>query len=152
MTVQTSYEQTPVIGFNGMLAQQFSLRQVDSGLVENGPIMLGAGVKRGTTDNQYVASAPNELVEGIAIYSHHQENPGGDFEYMDKAAIPVLTRGRYYAVANGAIAIADIVAYDPATGKVGARGPGTTTLEFGLAVTTAAADGDLVIVEIQTIF
>jgi hypothetical protein len=149
MTVQTTYDQTPAIGFNGMLAEQFSLRQVDSGLAEGGALGLAVAVKRGTTDNQYVAAAADEAVEGVVIYSHHEENPGGDFEYPEKSAVPVLSKGRYYGVANAAIAVGAALAYDPATGKVGAVVGTTTTLAFATAKTSAGADGDLLIVEVN---
>lgn len=150
MTVQTTYDQTPAIGFNGMLAEQFSLSQVDSGLVESGPFTLGLAVKRGSTDNQYVACVADDAVEGAVIFSYHQENqPDGTFVYKDEAAVPVLTKGRYYAVANAAIAVGAAIAYDPATEKVGAVVGATTTLAFATAKTSAGADGDLLIVEVN---
>ena len=149
MTVQTTYDQTPDIGFNGMLAENFSLRQIDSGLVEGGDIALGVAVKRGTNDNQYEACVADDAVEGIAVFSHHQERvAGAAFVYEEEGQLPVLYKGRYYAIANAALAVGASVAYDPATGKVGAVVGATTTLAFGTAKTSSAADGDLLIIEL----
>ena len=150
MVAQLTYDETPVIGYNGMLAQQFSLRQVDSGLVETAAIGLGVAVVPGTADGQYVAAAADEAVSGIAIYEGASETAkDGTFEYDVKDSFPVLSKGRYYATANGALAIDAAIAYDPATGKVGAVSGGTTTLAFGKAITSSAADGDLIIVEVD---
>lgn len=149
MSVQTTYDQTPAIGFNGMLAEQFSQRQIDTGIVESGPFALGLAVKRGTTDQQYEACVADDDVEGIALFSHGAEKQtDGTFEYEDEHSFPVLTEGRYYAIANAALAVGAAVAYDPATGKVGAVSGGVTTTAFGVAKTTAAADGDLLIIQI----
>ena len=60
----------------------------------------------------------------------------------------MMHKGRYYAVANAAIAPEAEVAYDPATGKVGAVSAGVTTAAFGRAKTSAGGDGDLLIIEL----
>ena len=149
MSAQTSYDQTPVIGFNGMLAEQFSLRQIDSGLVEGGNLGLGVAMKRGSSDGQYVPCVADDAVEGVSIFSHAREKQAdGSFVYEDKTQFPLLHKGRYYAVANAAIAAEADVGYDPATGKVGAVVGATTTLAFGKAKTSAGADGDLLIIEL----
>jgi len=149
MSAQTSYSQTPAIGFNGMLAEQFSVRQIDSGIVENGPLALGVAMKRGSTDAQYVPCVADDAVEGISIFSEAREKQAdGTFVYPDEAQFPLLHKGRYYAIANAAIAAEASVAYDPATGKVGAVVGATTTLAFGKAKTSAGADGDLLIIEL----
>ena len=242
MSVQTTYGDTPVIGFNGMLAQEFSLRQVDSGLAESA-IVIGAAVKAGTSDGQYVPAAATDTVLGIAIYNTAKERPesaaskvlqwDADFVtsnsitleidgaaiagspvvfsgdqattlalvlaainaeaaysavaqglngvlvtsitttafslsstvtlgasqavaseievssliYFAKDSFPVLAKGRYYAVANAAIAINAAVGYDPVLQRVGAAG-GLTTAAFGKAITSAAAAGDLLVIEV----
>ena len=149
MVAQTTYEDTPVIGFNGMLAEQFSLRQVDSGLAQ-GALLLGVAVKPGTADGQYIPCIADDGVTGVVLYEGGTvENQSGDFTYADKAPFPVLSKGRYYAVANAAVAVGAVIAYDPATRKVGAVVGATTTLAFGKAITSAAADADLIIVEVD---
>ena len=147
MSVQTTYPDTPAVGYNGMLAQQFSLRQVDSGLVETGPTVLGQAVSPGTADGQYINAVADGVVSGVAIYQGASEFPS--LQYEDKEAFPVLSKGRYWATANGALAINAAIAYDPATFKVGAVVGTVTTLAFGKAITSSAADGDLIIVEVD---
>lgn len=149
MTVQTSYEDNPAIAFNGMLAEQFSLRQIESGLVEGSTFLLGQAVKPGTADGQYVAALADDAVAGIVIYSGSSENQSDDFKYEEKDQIPVLSKGRYYATANAALAIGDVIAFDPVTGKVGLVVGATTTLAFGKAITSSSADGDLLIIEVD---
>jgi len=148
MSVQTTYADTPAVGFNGMLAEQFSLRQIDSGIAE-GELGLGVAVVAGTSGEQVVAAAADAAVMGIVIYGTTEENQSGDFTYPDKSQLPVLSKGRYWAIANGALAIGAEAAYDPATGKVGAVSGGVTTLAFGVAKSASAADGDLIIVEVN---
>lgn len=146
MVVQLTYEDTPAIAFNGMLAQQFALRQVDSGLAE-GDILLGQAVSPGTADGQYIPTVADAAVSGIVIYSGSTENQSGDFTYLDKAQIPVLSKGRYYATAAGTTVIDDVLAFVIASGDVGPVSAGNTTLAFGKAITSGGAD-DLIIVEV----
>lgn len=149
MSVQTTYSDTPAIAFAGMLAEQFSLRQIDSGIAE-GALALGQAVKDGSSDAQYVPAAADDAVTGIAVFSSDiEQDDAGAVTYADKAQVPVLKLGRYYATANGALAKGASVAYDPNDGKVGAVVGATTTLAFGKAVTASAADGDLIIVELN---
>ena len=78
MTAQLTYQQTPAIGFKGMLAEQFSQRQVDSYVAE-GSIISGDAVERGTYQTENVAQAMTLMdvanLIGVALFSHHQENP-----------------------------------------------------------------------------
>lgn len=148
MTVQTSYDQNPAVGFNGLLAESFSLTQIDSRLAE-GDIVLGQAIKRGSSDAQAVPCVADDAVDGIAVFSYGKEKePDGSFKYADKQQLPMLYKGRYWAEANSAIAYGASVAYDPATGKVGAVVGATTTLAFGVAKSTSGGDGDLIIVEL----
>lgn len=151
MSGQTSYEETPAIGFAGMLAEPFSLQQIDSGLVEDAAgLKLGVAVKPGTAKDQYVPCVADDVVTGVVVFAHTpQENQSGDFTYEDKTQFPVLSKGRYWATANAALAKGAAIAFDPATSKVGAVVATTTTLAFGKAITASAADGDLIMVEVD---
>ena len=151
MSGQTTYTDTPAIGFSGLLAEPFSLNQIDSGLVEEAAgIVLGSCVKPGTDKDQYVPVVADDAVYGMAVFAHTpQENQSGTFTYEDKTQFPVLSKGRAWATANGVLAKSAVVAYDPADGKVGAVVGATTTLAFGVAFTASAADGDLIIVEVD---
>jgi len=98
----------------------------------------------GVTLRQTVAR--DELGENLL---YNQVKKDELFGVLPGEAVPVLSKGRYYAVANAALAVGDEIAYDPATGKVGAVVGATTTLSFGVAKTSAGADGDLLIVEVK---
>lgn len=147
MTAQTSYGETPEIGFAGMLAQQFSLRQVDSGIAE-GNLDLARAVKTGSSDGQYVAAGADEAVTGVVIYSGSSENQSGAFQYLDKAQLPVLSKGRFYAIAAGLTVIGDELAQVVADRRVGPVAAGLTTLAFGYAKTSASSAGELIVVEV----
>jgi hypothetical protein len=148
MSVQTTYSADMVKGFKGMLAEQFSMRQVDSGLVETAAVGLGVALAAGSADGQYVAAAADAAVLGISLYEPTRElASGGSYEYAVKEEMPVLKKGRIWMIANGALAVGAEVAYDPATGKVGAVSAGVTTLAMGVAVSSSSADGDLIVIE-----
>jgi hypothetical protein len=150
MVAQTTYNDTPAVGFNGMLAEQFSLRQVDSGLADS-VVALGSPViasVAGTKVTYGPAEADDDPV-AVAIYASAKETIDSTFQYEEKEMMPLLRLGRYYAVANAALALGSEVGYDPATGKVGAVSAGVTTTALGKTTTVAAADGDLVIIQID---
>lgn len=147
MSVQTSYSEDMVKGFNGMLAEQFSMRQVDSGLVETAAIGLGVALAAGSADSQYVAAAADDAVLGISLYEPTREHGAGSYEYAVKEEMPVLKKGRVWMTAGAALAVGAQVGYNPATGKVQAVAGGVTTLAMGVSVTSAAADGDLIVIE-----
>lgn len=149
MVAQLTYEETPAIGFNGMLAQEFALRQVDSGLVENVTISLGAAVKYGTADGQYLGALVDEAVVGVVLFSGSSEKQAdGAFVYSQKDQFPVLSKGRYYAVALGTTVIGDELAYYPATKDVGPVSAGNSTLAFAKAMSSGSA-GDIILVEVS---
>ena len=145
MVAQTTYEDTPEIGFAGMLAQEFSLRQVDSGLAE-GNLDLARAVKPGSTDGQYVAAAADDAVTGVVIYSGSSENQSGSFQYLDKDQFPLLAKGRFYAIAAGLTVVGDVLAQVVADRRMGPEAGGLTTLAFAKAITSGSA-GELIVVE-----
>lgn len=148
MSVQTTYSGDMVKGFKGMLAEQFSMRQVDSGLVETAALGLGVALKEGSADGQYVAAAADDAVLGISLYEPTRElASGGSYEYAVKEQMPVLKKGRVWMVAGAALAVGRAVGFNPSTGKVQAVSGGTTTLAMGVAVTSSGADGDLIVIE-----
>lgn len=150
MSGQTTYEDTPAIGFKGMLAEPFSLRQIDSGLNATGDNLgLGRCMKPGASDGLYILCVPDDAVTGVVVFNSARENQSGDFVYLDEGQFPLLVKGRYWAVANGVLAVGAEIAFDPTTDKVGAVVGATTTLAFGKAISSSAADGDLIIVEVN---
>lgn len=150
MSAQTSYSQTPVVAFNGMIAQEFSLRQIDSGLAEGAAVGLGVAMKPGTGLDQYVAAEADDAVTGATVFATQDvESQTDPFEYLEDTSFPLMVKGRYWAVANAALAKNAVVAYDPATSKVGPVSGGVTTLAFAKVITAAAADDDLVLIEVD---
>ena len=151
MTAQTTYDQTPAVGFSGMLSEQFSQRQVDSYLAVPGPIASGDAV-------EYVASTENVRhatvlgtaanIIGVALFSLHQENPEGTFMYKDKSEFPVIARGRVYAVAGGAVAVGDELTPSTGTGTKWTSGANAGATTKAYARTAAGADGDIFIIEL----
>ncbi len=148
MSVQTSYPDTPVIGFQGMLAEQFSLRQVDSGIAESAAIALGQVVTNvgSSSDAQYEAVANQAAATGVAIYQGSSEF--ASLEYAVGESFPVLSKGRYYAVAGEAIAVGDSIAQTTSDLKMSNTEEVTTSLFFGTAKSSAALDG-IFIVEVS---
>lgn len=151
MSAQTTYNQSPAIGFQGMMSEGFyGVKQIDSGLVEAAAIGLGVALINGTADNQYKEAVADAAAVGVSIYvSGSEQAADGTIEYGVKEQLPVMRKGRFYAVANAAIAKGADVAFDPATKKWGAVVGGTTTLAVGKAIKTAGADGDIFAVEID---
>lgn len=152
MSAQTTYDQTPAVGFVGMLAEQFSARQVDSGLAFNGIVKPGYPVKPGFDGEpgKFERVDAGDAPYGIAIFSHHKEKEAdGTFVYQEKEQFPILRKGRVYLEASKAIPIGADVNWVISSEKVTDAAPGgTSTLNFGKAITAAAADGDLIIVEV----
>ncbi len=149
MSGQTTYDDTPAIGFQGMLGEPFSLSQVDSGIVETAAMPLGIAVKPGSATGLFVACVATDAVYGVSVFAHSpQENQTGDFAYDVESQFPVLSKGRYWAIADGAIAIGADVAQVIASEKVSTTVGASSTLAFAKAVSASAADGDLIMVEV----
>lgn len=148
MVVQTSYPDSFVEGFAGLKAEPFSLNQVDTGIASE-QIALGACVVHGSGDDVYDVAAIDETPVGVAIYDlSHEKDADGSYKFAAEDSFPVLSSGRVWMVANAALSVGAAVSWDPATSKVGANGAGTTE-NFGIIRKASAADGDLVIVELN---
>lgn len=150
MTVQTSYAEDFALGFKGLKAEPFSLSQVDSGLVEGAALGLAVAVKYGTAGDQYLAAAADDAVNGVSLFhGSHEKEADGSYSYAVGESFPVMKNGRVWMEAGAALAKGATVGYNPATGKVTAVAGGTTTLAIGKIMKASAADGDLVIVELD---
>lgn len=148
MVVQLAVTETFDEGFAGLKAEPFSLSQVDTGLA-TGAVPLGAAVVAGSGRDEFSAAVADGVVSGVAVYDlSHEKDEDGTFSYAEDDSFPVLTQGRVWAVANAAIARGAVLAFDPATGKVGAVSGGVTTLVFATAHFAASGDGVLLVVEL----
>lgn len=149
MSGQLTYSDTPVIGFRGQLAEPFSNRQIDSGLVETAALGFGIAVVNGTASEQYVAAAVTEAPVGMTVLSNAvEQDANGVAQYAVEDTFPILRSGRLFMEAGVAIAKGDLVFQIVATGKLtDTYNAGTCTLVVGKALTASAADGDVIIVE-----
>lgn len=99
---QLDYSLDQAVGFEGQLAD-LQLKNVESHVAE-GEVFIGKMVTQGTALGQVLhpttagGVTDEKLVKGLVIHSHTQEskypNGSGNYSYLDKAAIPVLTKGR----------------------------------------------------------
>ncbi len=152
---QLTYSANPAVGFSGMIAEGFtSPKQVDSKLVETDPIQFGTSVEAGTdARNQVITLATLANWSGLAIAASNVEVATGETgEYAVEVSVPIMTRGRVFVTAGGAVAVGDRV--EPATG-VGGKFTTVATPTVGLQIvavarSVAVADEDLLEIEIST--
>ncbi len=101
---QLQYDIDQAVGFEGQLAD-LVFKNVESHVAE-GEIFIGKMVTQGTLLGQVLhpvsaaAITDVKLVKGLAIHQHNQEskypNGSGNYSYLDKSSIPVLTKGRVW--------------------------------------------------------
>lgn len=151
---QLTYDKAPAVAQAGMLAEQFSLRQVDSFLAE-GDIIFGQPVVYGATAEQCkVAAATTDKFLGLALVEKNvEQDSSGVAKYADESMAAVLRYGRIWAIAGEAVLVGE-----PVFAGLGADigkfyndngGDPATRLECkGKFVTAAAAAGDLVLIEL----
>ena len=111
---QLDYSIDQAVGFEGQLAD-LMLKNVESHVAE-GEILIGKVVTQGTALGQVVHPdaagkiTDLKLVKGVAIHSHTQESKypagSGNYSYLDKASIPVLTKGKVWVKAEDVITAA----------------------------------------------
>ena len=112
MSAQDSYDETPVVAYKGMLAEQFSSRQIDSYLAVSPVADVGGGqaVERGNLDGQakQLASVGNWLGVSVTQYGD-RENQSGEIIYPEGHAFPVMIQGRIWVESGAAVAVGDQV-------------------------------------------
>ena len=153
MSAQTSYDATPGIGFAGMLAESTNVKQADSYLAE-GAILPGYAVKLGTNIDQAIQiTANSDTVIGIAVYNDGREqDDAGVVTIKDKTSLAVLKKGRIMVTAGEAVAFGESV-FAGVGGEAGKfyndNGGGSRATVTGATFhTAAAADGDIVVIEL----
>lgn len=151
MSVQTTYDQTPAVAYPGMLAQEFSNRQIDSYLVEGTTIVGGQAVELGTDKEKQViqlATAANFYGVALSVYEN-KEKTNSTIEFADKEMAAIMSEGRVWVQASAAVAVG--VEVIPGTGaNSGKWAAGTGTgLRRAFARSVAAADGDLLLIELS---
>ena len=115
-------------------------------------LVLGAPLVNGTGDNQYKVAAIDTDPVGVAVYVSGSEQAyrTGVINYPTKHAFPIMKKGRFHGVAGSALAKGASVSYHVANGKYVADGTGTTNA-FATVVTSAAADGDIIVLDIHKV-
>jgi len=151
MAVQTSYGETPVIGYKGMLAEQFSSRQIDSYLATSpvADVGGGQGVERGALDGQakQLAAVGNWLGVSVTQYGD-RENASGEIIYPAGHAFPVMIQGRLWVESGAAVAIGEEVVPN-INALADEFSPGTSTgFVRAYAKTSAAGANELLLIEL----
>lgn len=147
--VQLTYNETPAIGFAGMLAEEFSQRQINTYLAEGSDIPFGDAVEVGTDPaTQAVAlTAIIDLIGVVVASISVEQNADGTIDYKEKTSMPVMQRGRVYVTADDAVDVGEEVV--PSTGANTKWTPGTgTSVIRAYARTAAGADGDIFMIEL----
>jgi len=149
---QLTYDKAPAVAQAGMLAEQFSLRQVDSFLAE-GDILFGQPVVYGTSEEQCKPAAlVTDKFLGLALLEKNvEQDAAGVAKYADEDMASVMRYGRVWAIAGEAVAAGEPVfaGLGGDLGKFYNDSATNTRLECkGKFVTSAAADGDLVLIEL----
>lgn len=150
MSAQLTYNQTPDIGLPGMIAEQFSQRQINSYLAEGGDIAFGQAVEAGTDPaTQAIQLATLANFFGVTVEATGTPKPfaGGEAVYRDETMMAVMQRGRIYVVADDPVTVgAEVV---PSLGAGTKFTPGTGTADIrAYARTAAGADGDIFMIEL----
>lgn len=152
MSVQTTYGITPAVAYPGMLAEQFSERQVDSFLAENN-IVAGRAVMRGTDPTAQVlqlsTSVDNLYGVAVAAIQDNEVAEGGSITYNAEASVPVMYRGRIWVLSSAAVAVDDQVV-PGLDGNSGKWVAGTSGSKIKAVARTATGGADeLLLIELS---
>lgn len=155
MSAQDTYNDRPPVATAGMIAEHFSLRQIDSWLAGE-EIPFGVACVLSATDDRQVvqAAAGTDKFVGISVFSQQlnvQDIATGAVSYKEKEQLPVMSKGRVWvksAVAvnygEDAYALPDGSGQFTNTGNTGAN----LTLYAKFRGSTTGAD-QLVIIELN---
>jgi hypothetical protein len=153
MVVQLTYDQTPAVAYAGMLAEEFSERQVDSYLAVSpvADLVAGQAVERGADPEaqcKQLASLIGWFGVALASYQDQEVPGGGSITYVDGSSVPVMYRGRIWVLASAAVTLgAEVIPGVAADSGKFAAGAGTGNTK-AYARSAAGADGDLLLIEL----
>jgi len=143
MVAQLTYDADPVLGFSGMLSQNFNQPKMVESRIAETAVLYGAPVEAGTLPDQVVPLATTTLFAGVAIFAHTQES---STQYDAGKSLPMMTSGRVWVIAGGAVAIGAQVTAQ-LDGKFDATGTGASNVKC-VALTAAAAEEDIIEIEL----
>jgi hypothetical protein len=152
MSTQTTYPDTPAVAYAGLIAEAFSEKQIDTFFAVSpvADLVAGQATERGAVDGQIKQLASLVNWDGVAVASYaDQEVPtGGSITYAAKSAVPVMYRGRIWVLASAAVSYgAEVIPGVAADSGKFAAGAGTGNTK-AYARSAAAADGDLLLIEL----
>lgn len=157
--VQSSYPQNPAVAYQGMIAESFFPRAVESKYTEGvAGIGMGVPVEAGSTYDQAVVLATPANFYGVSVKAEDMvPDSSGDVFYAEGEMLPVMQSGRIWVVAGGAITVAEVLAgsevIPQADGKfdVGANA-GAKIRAYVVKSSSPSedvADGDLIMVQLS---
>lgn len=136
------------IGFKGAIADSKHV-DADSKVVEAGSaaeLVFGSPVKAGTSDEscQHL-SADGDKVHGIFKHKHVEEGI-----ITDGMVNAIIRKGRVYVEVSEAVAVGDKAYYNRTTKKyTKTSGAGSNEIVSGVYKSSALADGDIAVLEIN---
>ncbi len=156
---QTNYDLEFALGFEGMLAQAFGLKQVDSRVSEEStPFSYGRAVVAGTDpDSQALLPTAAGKLLGVSSHSHANAVDGDDLNLINEHMVfNVLHVGRVWVVVEDAVTPASGVfcrravdgGFSRLGGFAGSAGTGLGAVTGARFVTSAGA-GELAILELD---
>jgi len=133
------------IGVDGMIAQEFWLRNISSQMVaETNGVKPGVPVKNDANGNIILCTADADKPVGVVVASYYMcscDCSTDALVYKKGDCAPVMEEGRIYVTASEAVAIGDPAYFVRASGKYSkTSGAGSIPLKAKFA-TAAAADG-----------
>lgn len=160
--MQTSYAMYNATGQVGRIYDT-ALRQTDTYLAQGAvgigkAVVLGTATETDTSRGQIVQAGTGvgqgALIVGISEFSQTLETSasGGTVQYADKAAVPVMKKGRIWVETNDAVVAGAVANFHLASGKftdasVGAGIEATTLIKLRFVTGNSAAG--LAAVEVQ---
>ena len=149
-----TYGEDPAVGFAGMISENFTSPQMMESALAEGELQVGDAVQLGTANQQFAPLAAAADFAGVVVYFAGIEKdpkalPGAVLKIADKQQCAVMHRGRVWVIAGGAVTKgAEVVPSTGASTKFTAgNGEGQVR---AVAISEAAADGDLLEIELQS--
>ena len=153
MPAQLSYSAKPPAGSPGLLYSQGSgVLEVSSFSAENA-IAFGDAVMAGTDGAKQVKKLAGDATKfsGVAVYASEALEGDGDKSYVAEDMAAVVQIGKVWVKAGGAVTVnAEVTPSIVGGQKFSAGTAATGAFVRAIARTAAAADGDIMLIELFT--
>jgi len=151
MPAQLSYAAKPAAGSPGLLySQGAGVLQVSSFSAENA-LAFGDAVMAGTDGAKQVKKLALDATKfsGVAVYASEGLQGDGDKSYAAEDMAAVVQMGKVWVTAGGAVAVNEEVTPSVAAAQKFSKGTASDGAFLrAIARTAAAADGDLMLIEL----